>query len=51
MTQTYYDSKNLYDKDVIEFFTSILHHGGESTYNNVRGPMGFGKKVLQRKFA
>ena len=51
MTQTYFDSKHPYDKDVIEFFTSILHHGGESTFRNVRGPMGFGKKVLQTKFA
>ena len=32
MTQIYYDSKHLYDKDLIEFFASIVHHGGESTY-------------------
>ena len=32
MTQIYYDSKHLYDKDLIEFFASIVHHSGESTY-------------------
>ena len=42
MTQIYYDSKHLYDKDLIEFFASIVHHGGESTYDIVRWPMGFG---------
>ena len=42
MTQMYYDSKHLYDKDVVEFFASIIHHGGESMYNIVCGAMGFG---------
>ena len=37
-------SKHLYDKDVIEFFASIVHHGRESTYNIVRGAMGFGSR-------
>ena len=41
MTQIYYDSKHPYDKDVIEFFASIVHHGDEGTYNIVRGLMGF----------
>ena len=41
MTQIYYDSKHPHDKDVIEFFASVVHHGGETTYNIVRGPMGF----------
>ena len=44
MTQIYYDSKHLYDKDLIEFFASIVHHGGESTYDIVRWPMGFGNR-------
>ena len=44
MTQMYYDSKHLHDKDVVEFFASIIHHGGESTYNIVRGAMGFGNR-------
>ncbi|XP_066927834.1 uncharacterized protein [Clytia hemisphaerica] len=44
MTSIFYDSKHPYDKDVIEFFTSILHHGGESTYNIVRGPMRQGNE-------
>lgn len=44
ITQIYYDSKHPYDKDVLEYFASIVHHGGESTYNMVRGPMGFGNK-------
>ena len=38
------DSKHLYDKDVIEFFASIVHHGRESRYNIVRGAMGFGSR-------
>ena len=49
MTQTYYDSKHPYDKGVIEFFASIVHHGGESTYNIVRGPMGFGNRQSSSK--
>ena len=44
MTQIYYDLKHPYDKDVIEFFASIVHHGGESTYNIVGRPMGFGNR-------
>ena len=44
MTQMYYDSKHLHDKGVVEFFASIIHHGGESTYNIVRGAMGFGNR-------
>ena len=44
MTQIYYDSKQPYDKDVIDFFASSVHHGGESTYNTVHGPMGFGNR-------
>ena len=44
MTQIYYDSKHPYDKDVIEFFASVAHHGGESKYNIVRGPIGFGNR-------
>ena len=41
MTQIYYDSKHPHDKDVIEFFASIVRLGGETTYKIVRGPMGF----------
>ena len=44
VTQIYYDSKHPYNKDVIEFFAYIVHHGGESTYIIVRGPMGFGNR-------
>ena len=44
MTQIYYDSKHPYDKDVIEFFDSIIHHGGESTYNLDLGLIGFGNR-------
>ena len=44
MTHIYYDSKHPYDKDVIEFFASIVRHGGESTNNIVHGPMGFGNR-------
>ena len=44
MTQIYYDSKHPYDKDVIEFFDSIIHHGGESTYNLDLGWIGFGNR-------
>ena len=44
MAQIYYDSKHPYDKDMIESFTSIIHHGGESTYNIVHGPMDFGNR-------
>ena len=33
MTQIYYDSKHPLDKDVIEFFASIVHHSSKSTYN------------------
>ena len=44
MTQIYYDSKHPYDKDMIEFFASIIDHGGERTYAIVRGPMGFGSR-------
>ena len=44
MTQIYYDSKHPHNKDVIEFFASIVHHGGESTCNIARGPMGFGNR-------
>ncbi|XP_066920118.1 uncharacterized protein [Clytia hemisphaerica] len=44
VTQIYYDTKHPYDKDVIEFFSSIAHLGGESTFNFVRGPMRFGNK-------
>ena len=44
MAQIYYDSKHPYDKDMIESFTSIINHGGESTYNIVRGPMDFGNR-------
>ena len=44
MTQIYYDLKHTCDKDVIEFFASIVHHGGESTYNIVGRPMGFGNR-------
>ena len=49
MTQIYYDLKHPYDKDVIEFFASIVHHGGESTYNIVRGSMGFGNRQSSSK--
>ena len=44
MTQIYYDLKHPYDKDVIEFFASIVHHGGESSNNVVRGLIGFGNR-------
>ena len=44
LTQIYYDSKHPYDNDVIEFFTSIIHHSSESTDNIVRGSMGFGNR-------
>ena len=44
LTQIYYDSKHPYDKDVIEFFASVVHHSGESTYNIVRGSMLFGNR-------
>ena len=44
MTQIYCDSKHRYDKDLIEFFASIVHHGGESMYGIVRWPMGFGNR-------
>ena len=44
MTQIYYDSKHPYDKNMIEFFASIIDHGGERTYAIVRGPMGFGSR-------
>lgn len=36
----YYDFKHPYDKDMVEFFAYIVQHGGESTYNIVRGSMG-----------
>ena len=44
MTQICYDSKHPYEKDVIEFFAPIVHHVGESMYNIVRGPNGFGNR-------
>ena len=44
LTQIYYDSKHPYDKDVIDFFASIVHHSSESTHNTVRGLMGFGNR-------
>ena len=51
MTQIYYDSKHPCHKDVVEFFASIVHHCGESMYNNVHGVISFGNKVPQTKFA
>ena len=51
MTQIYYDSKHPCHKDVVEFFASIVHHCGESMYNNVHGVIAFGNKVPQTKFA
>ena len=51
MTQIYHDSKHPYHKDVVEFFASIVHHGGESMYDNVHGAIAFGNKVPQTKFA
>ena len=44
LTQIYYDSKHPYDKDVIDFFASIVQHSSESTHNIVRGLMGFGNR-------
>lgn len=49
MTQIYYNSKHPYNKDVVEFFASTAQHGEESTYNIVRGPMGFGNKQNSSK--
>ena len=49
MTQTHYDTKNPYDKDMIEFFGSFVHHSGESTYNIVRGLVGFGNRQSSSK--
>ena len=49
MTQIYYDSKHPHDKDVIEFFASIVRLGGETTYNIVRGPMGFDNRQSSAK--
>ena len=44
VTKIFYNAKHPYSKDVVEFFTTIAHLGGESTYNFVRGPMGYGNK-------
>lgn len=49
MTQIYYNSKHPYDKDVIEFFASVVHYWGESNYNIVPGPMGFANKKSSSK--
>ena len=34
---------------MIEFFASTVQHGEKSTYNIVRGPMGFGNKPNSSK--
>ena len=49
MTQTHYDTKNPYDKDMIEFFGCFVHHSGESTNNIVRGLVGFGNRQSSLK--
>ena len=44
MTHIYYNWKHPYDEDVVEFFASIVRHGGEHTYSIVCGLMDFGNK-------